>query len=260
MGCAEGGVEIEEVARTSPEKIIKIYIHPTLGLADYQTRQMGFDMGLDPTFSRDFMRIMHGMFNAMVAVDASLVEINPLVVVEGKLLAIDSKINLDDNALFRHPELEKMRDLDEEDPYERAAREVGLNFVKLDGNIGCVVNGAGLAMATMDVVKLYGGEPANFLDIGGGARSESVAAALNIILSDPKVKAILFNIFGGITRCDEVAKGIIAARSQLERTVPMVVRLLGTNEEEAHRILAEANLLSATTMEEAAELVVAQIK
>jgi succinyl-CoA synthetase beta subunit len=260
MGCAEGGVEIEEVARTSPEKIIKIYIHPTLGLADYQTRQMGFDMGLDPTFSRDFMRIMHGMFNAMVAVDASLVEINPLVVVEGKLLAIDSKINLDDNALFRHPELEKMRDLDEEDPYERAAREVGLNFVKLDGNIGCVVNGAGLAMATMDVVKLYGGEPANFLDIGGGARSESVAAALNIILSDPKVKAILFNIFGGITRCDEVAKGIIAASSQLERTVPMVVRLLGTNEEEAHRILAEANLLSATTMEEAAELVVAQIK
>jgi succinyl-CoA synthetase beta subunit len=261
MGSSEGGVEIEEVARTAPEKIVKVYLYPTMGLADYQARQMAFGMGIDPTLIRDFVRIVRGMYNAMMAVDASLVEINPLVIVDGRLLAIDSKILLDDNALFCHPGLEALRDLDEEDPYERAAREAGLNFVKLDGNIGCVVNGAGLAMGTMDVVKLYGGEPANFLDIGGGARSESVAAALKIILSDPKVKAVLFNIFGGITRCDEVAKGIIAAQAQLDRKVPMVVRLLGTNEEEAHRILAtESNLISATTMEEAAEKVVAQLK
>ncbi len=260
MGSAEGGVEIEEVARISPEKIIKVYAHPMIGFSGYHALQLAYGMGIDPSLYRDFSRIMLGMYKAMVDVDASLVEINPLVISGGKLLAIDSKINIDDNGLYRHRDLEAMRDLDEEDPYERAAREQGLNFVKLDGNIGCVVNGAGLAMATMDVVKLYGGEPANFLDIGGGARAESVAAALKIILSDPKVKAVLFNIFGGITRCDEVAKGIIAARSQLERQVPMVVRLLGTNEEEAHRILAEANLISATTMEEAAEKVVALLK
>ncbi len=260
MGSSEGGVEIEEVARTAPEKIVKVYAHPMIGFSDYHARQMGFAMGVDPALMADFTRVFMGLYRAFVAVDASLAEINPLVVSGGKLLAIDSKINLDDNALFRHQDLEAMRDLAEEDPYEVAAREKGLNFVKLDGNIGCVVNGAGLAMATMDVIKLYGGEPANFLDVGGGARAESVSAALQIILSDPKVKAVLFNIFGGITRCDEVAKGIIAARAQLERTVPMVVRLLGTNEEEAHRILAEANLISATTMEEAAQKVVATIR
>ncbi|MCL5025188.1 MAG: ADP-forming succinate--CoA ligase subunit beta [Chloroflexi bacterium] len=260
MGSAEGGVEIEEVARTAPDKIIKVYAHPMLGFADFHARQLAYGMGLAPSFASDFTRIMRGLYNAMVATDASLVEINPLVIVDGKLLAIDSKILLDDNALYRHKDLEALRDLDEDDPYERAAREEGLNFVKLDGNIGCVVNGAGLAMATMDVVKLYGGDPANFLDIGGGARAESVAAALKIILSDPKVEAVLFNIFGGITRCDEVAKGIVAAQGQLERKVPMVVRLLGTNEEEARRILAEASLISATTMEEAAQKVVAQLK
>lgn len=260
MCSAEGGVEIEEVAKADPEKIIKVWAHPMLGFFGFQARQLAMGIGLDGSYVREFTRIMQSMYSAMLDVHASLVEINPLVIADGRLLAVDTKIVLDDNILYARGDLQAMRDPDEDDPYERAAEEQGLSFVKLDGNIGCVVNGAGLAMATMDVVKLYGGAPANFLDIGGGARAESVAAALKIILSDPKVKAVLFNIFGGITRCDEVAKGIVAARDQLDRTVPMVVRLLGTNEEEAHRILAEADFVSVKTMEEAAETVVGLLK
>jgi succinyl-CoA synthetase beta subunit len=199
-----------------------------------------------------------GLYEAFGRSDAELAEINPLVIQgDGSVVALDGKMVLDDNALFRHPDLEEMRDLDEEAPAEAEARVNGLSYVKLDGEIGCMVNGAGLAMATMDIVKYYGGEPANFLDIGGGARSEKVAAALRIILSDPNVKAVLFNIFGGITRCDEVARGILAALEQVPTKVPMVARLVGTNEEEGRAILSEANMLTARTLAEAAQKAVA---
>jgi succinyl-CoA synthetase beta subunit len=258
MASAEGGVEIEEVARATPERIVKITINPFLGLQPHQGRELAFGIGLSKEKVRDFTKIAQGLYSAFTACDASLAEINPLVVTEeGKLLAVDGKMLVDDNALFRRFELAEMRDADEETPEEQKARCHGLSYVKLDGEIGCMVNGAGLAMATMDITKLYGGEPANFLDIGGGAQAEKVAAALRIILSDPNVKAVLFNIFGGITRCDEVAKGIVAALQEISTDVPMVARLVGTNEKEGLEILAQAEMITAATLAEAAQKAVA---
>ena len=258
MASAEGGVEIEEVARTAPERIIKTSIDPFFGLLPYQGRELAFGIGLDKSLMRDFVKIAQGLYDAFVDCDASLAEINPLVVTgSGELLAVDGKMLLDDNALFRHFELAEMRDADEETPEEQEARRHGLSYVKLDGEIGCMVNGAGLAMATMDVIKLYGSEPANFLDIGGGAQADKVAAALRIILSDPSVRGVLFNIFGGITRCDEVAKGILAALAEVPTDVPMVARLVGTNEAEGRQILAEAEMITAATLAEAAQKAVA---
>lgn len=260
MASGEGGIEIEEIARRWPEKIITQPIDPFIGLRDYQIRATAKGIGLSAEHLSAFSTTAQGLYNAFVDSDASLAEINPLVVTaDNKLIALDAKMVLDDNALFRHRYLADMRDVDEENPAERAARVEGLSYVKLDGEVGCMVNGAGLAMATMDMTRLYGGSPANFLDIGGGARAEKVKAALRIILSDPNVKSVLFNIFGGITRCDEVARGIVEALRELETssqpmpTVPMVARLVGTNEAEARQILAEANLITATTLAEAAE-------
>jgi succinyl-CoA synthetase beta subunit len=255
MASAEGGVEIEEVARTNPDAIVKIAAHPTLGLLDYQARQLAFGIGItDSKQARQFAQIATALYHAYVKTDASLAEINPLVVLpSGALQALDSKLVLDDSALFRHADLEAMRDSSDEPEAERKAREAGITFIKLDGNIGCMVNGAGLAMATMDVVKLYGGEPANFLDIGGGAGKEKVQAALQIILADPNVKAVLFNIFGGITRVDEVARGIVAALAEVKTDVPMVARLVGTNEEEGRKILAASVLIPAATLAEGAQ-------
>jgi succinyl-CoA synthetase beta subunit len=253
IASAEGGVEIEEVAKTNPDAIKRLPFDPQLGLMDYQIRNLAFDLGLRRAYIGQFTKILRGLCQSFVDTDASLAEINPLVITgDEKLLAVDGKILLDDNALYRHPQLAEMRDVQEETPSEREARLAGLSFVKLDGEIGCMVNGAGLAMATMDIVKFYGGEPANFLDIGGGAKSDKVAAALRIILSDPKVKSVLFNIFGGITRCDEVARGILEALSEVKTDVPMVARLVGTNEEEGRQILAEANFPSASSLGEAA--------
>ncbi|MFQ5614212.1 MAG: ADP-forming succinate--CoA ligase subunit beta [Anaerolineae bacterium] len=258
IASSEGGVEIEVVARTNPEAIIRLPVDPLLGLMDYQARNLAFDLGLRRAFINQFVRIAKGLYRAFVETDASLAEINPLIV-DGNdaLLAVDGKMVLDDNALFRHPDLVELRDMQEETQAERDARAAGLSYVKLEGEIGCMVNGAGLAMATMDIVKHYHGEPANFLDIGGGAKADKVATALRIILSDPKVKAVLFNIFGGITRCDEVARGILEALSELKTDVPMVARLVGTNEEEGRAILAEANFPSASSLGEAAQKAVA---
>ncbi len=260
MASSEGGVEIEEVARTNPAAIIKVAIDPFLGLRGYQTMELGKGIGLPVEQRRAFDRIARGLYQAFVAYDASLAEINPLVVTaSGDLLAVDGKMVLDDNALFRHPELAEMRDLDEETETEREARLSGLSYVQLDGEIGCMVNGAGLAMATMDITKHFGGAPANFLDIGGGAKSDRVAAALRLILADPNVKAVLFNIFGGITRCDEVAKGIIAAFEEVKPQVPLVARLVGTNEEEGRAVLQDSgyDLIAATTLADAAQKAVA---
>ncbi len=253
IASAEGGVEIEETAKTSPDAILRLPLHPLLGLQEHETRRIGFFLGIPADLRKDFANVMRGLYDAFVQSDADLAEINPLVVTDdGQLLALDAKIVLDDSALPRHPDLEAMRDLNEEEPSEIAAREAGISFIKLDGSIGCMVNGAGLAMTTMDLVKLAGGEPANFLDIGGGAKADRVAAAFKIILDDENVRAILINIFGGITRGDEVARGIVEARSTLEREVPMVVRIVGTNAEEARPILAEANLITADSLDDAA--------
>jgi succinyl-CoA synthetase beta subunit len=261
IASAEGGVEIEEVAKTNPKAIIRLPVNPQVGLSDYQARDIAFELGLRRAFIGKFVKIVKGLYQAFINSDASLAEINPLVITEKEqLLAVDGKIVLDDNALFRHPNLAELRDLQEESPAEREARQSGLSYVKLDGEIGCMVNGAGLAMATMDIVKQYGGEPANFLDIGGGAKSEKVAAALRIILSDPKVKAVLFNIFGGITRCDEVAKGILEALQEVQTEIPMVARLVGTNEKEGRQILEAANFPSAASLGEAAQTAVALAK
>lgn len=258
IASSEGGVEIEEVARQTPEKITSEYIDPLLGLRDYQARNTASGIGLPRKLWKEFDRIAKGLFQVYINSDASLAEINPLVITgDGRLLALDGKIVLDDNALFRHPDLAEMRDLDEEAPEETEARKYGLSYIKLDGQIGCMVNGAGLAMATMDIIKLFGGEPANFLDIGGGATSDKVAAALRIILSDHNVKAVLINIFGGITRCDEVARGILEALKEVDTGVPMVARLVGTNEEEGQRILADAQMFTATSLADAARQAVA---
>lgn len=258
MASSEGGIEIEEVAHRTPERIMKVAVDPFLGLRDYQVRELAYGIGLDDDLMPGFLAVARGLYSAFVGCDASLAEINPLVVTGDRtLLAVDAKMILDDNALFRHPELVEMRDLQEETPAEREARGHGISYVQLDGTIGCMVNGAGLAMATMDLTKYYGGAPANFLDIGGGAQADKVAAALHIILSDPKVKVILLNIFGGITRCDEVARGILAALEEVKTDVPMVARLVGTNEEEGRRILTEAEVTTAATLEEAAQKAVA---
>jgi succinyl-CoA synthetase beta subunit len=254
MASAAGGVDIEEVAATMPEKIVRCHVEPLLGLRDYQARDIASAIGLPREAWKQFIDIAKALYECYVESDASLAEINPLVVLRsGELLAVDGKMVLDDNALFRHPDLTEMRDTDEEAPAEMQARRAGLSYVELDGEIGCMVNGAGLAMTTMDMIKLFGGQPANFLDIGGGAQADKVAAALRIILSDPNVKAVLFNIFGGITRCDEVARGILAALSEVKSSVPMVTRLVGTNEAEGRAILAEANMITAATLAEAAQ-------
>ena len=258
IASAEGGVEIEETAKTNPEAILRLPLHPLLGLQDHEARRIGFFLGIPAELRKDFGKVMRGLYDAFASSDADLAEINPLVVTDdGQLLALDAKIVLDDSALPRHPDLEAMRDLNEEESSEIAAREAGISFIKLDGTIGCMVNGAGLAMTTMDLVKLAGGEPANFLDIGGGAKADKVTAAFRIILDDPNVKAILINIFGGITRGDEVARGIVEARANLEREVPMVVRIVGTNSDEAKPILAEANLITADSLDDAAAKAVA---
>ncbi|MEZ4682305.1 MAG: ADP-forming succinate--CoA ligase subunit beta [Caldilineaceae bacterium] len=261
MASSEGGVEIEEVAKETPDKIIKVAVHPFLGLRDYQALQLAEGIGLPKEHMRAFAKIARGLYQAYVDSDASLAEINPLVITgSNDLVALDGKMVVDDSALFRHPDLAEMRDPDEEDASEAEARENGLNYINLDGEIGCMVNGAGLAMATMDIVKFYGGNPANFLDVGGGASAEKVAAALRVILSDEKVKAVLINIFGGITRCDEVAKGVLEAISTLDVQVPFVVRLVGTNEEEGRKLLAEADMITATSLADAAQKAVAAAK
>jgi succinyl-CoA synthetase beta subunit len=261
IASAEGGVEIEETAKTNPDAILRLPLHPLLGLQDHDTRRVFYFLGLPADLRGDFASVMEGLYASFVESDADLAEINPLAVTgDGALLALDAKIVLDDSALYRHPDLEQMRDLNEEEQSEIQARAAGISFIKLDGNIGCMVNGAGLAMTTMDLVKLAGGEPANFLDIGGGAKADRVASAFEIILSDPNVKAILVNIFGGITRGDEVARGIVEARQALGREVPMVVRIVGTNEEEAKPILAEAKLITADSLDDAAAKAVAAAK
>ncbi len=267
MGSAEGGVEIEQVAETDPGAIKSVLAHPHLGLLDHQAREMAFLMGLGDRW-KEVAPIVTGVFRAAIANDADLVEINPLAIVRDvaadgsvteSVQALDAKITLDDAALFRHPQLEQLRDLDEEDPVDIEARGLGLSFIRLEGTIGCMVNGAGLAMATMDLVKRAGGEPANFLDIGGGARSDKVAAAMRLILSDSSVRAILVNIFGGIARGDEVARGLIEARTQQTRDVPMVVRIVGTNADLAADILrgSGAGIEAASSLDAAVERVVA---
>jgi len=253
MASAEGGVEIEQVAKDTPELIFKMPIDPRFGLLDHEAMDMGMRLCPDNIKkARQLAYAMQKLYLAFMDADASLAEINPYIFTpEGKGHAIDAKVNIDDNAMFRHPGYEALRDLDEEDPGERKAREANLSFVKLSGNVGCLVNGAGLAMATMDLVKYYGGQPANFLDIGGSSNPEKVVSALEIILSDKEVKVILFNIFGGITRCDDVAKGIIEATKRMDINVPIVVRLTGTNEEEGRALLADTDLVPAATMDEA---------
>jgi succinyl-CoA synthetase beta subunit len=261
MASAAGGIDIEEVARTNPEKIIKVHINPLIGIKDYQTRDIAGGIDLPREYWKSFNEILQGLWRAYESNDATLAEINPLIISKDKkLVALDGKMLIDDNALFRHHELAEMRDTDEDAPSEVEARKYGLTFIKLDGNIGCMVNGAGLAMASMDILKYFGGEPANFLDIGGGAGADKVVAALRIILSDPNVKAILLNIFGGITRCDEVARGILTAIAEVQPKVPMVVRLVGTNAEEGRQILANANLITAETLADAARKAVAAAK
>ena len=265
MGSAEGGVEIEQVAAERPDAIVTVHAHPHLGLADWQARQLAFRMGLGGHL-KAAVGIAKGLVRAMLAYDADLVEINPLAIVREtgpdrapaeRLVCLDAKVTLDDSALPRHPELEALRDLDEEDPSDAEARGAGISFIHLDGTIGCMVNGAGLAMTTMDLVKRAGGEPANFLDIGGGAKSDKVAAAMRLILADPKVAAILVNIFGGITRGDEVAHGLIEARARQVRDVPMVVRIVGTNAAAAAELLRAARFETAATLDEAAAKAVA---
>ncbi len=258
IASAAGGMEIEEVAAKTPEKIVKVHVDPLLGLREYQARDIAASIDLPREYWRDFGSIASGLWRAYTETDATLAEINPLVITKDKrLMAVDGKMMIDDNALYRHTDLAEMRDIDEEAPSETEARKYGLTFIKLDGNIGCMVNGAGLAMTTMDIVKLFGGEPANFLDIGGGAGSDKVAAAMRIIMSDQNVKAVLLNIFGGITRCDEVARGILTAMAEIKPKVPMVTRLVGTNAEEGRALLADAKMITADTLVDAAKKAVA---
>lgn len=261
IASSEGGVDIEQVAETTPERIVRVHIDPLLRLREYQARYLASAIELPRENWRSFIAIARGLYGAYANSDATLAEINPLVLTKaGELLALDGKMVIDDNALFRHPNLAEMRDIDAEEAPEREARKYGLSYVKLDGDIGCMVNGAGLAMTTMDVIKLYGGEPANFLDIGGGAGAEKVEAALRIILSDKNVKTVLLNIFGGITRVDEVARGVLAAMEEVDTDVPMVARLIGTNEEEGRKLLEEADMVTASSLVDAAEKSVALAK
>jgi len=260
MVSTEGGMEIEKIAAESPEKIIKETIDPEVGLQPYQARKLAFALGLEGIQHKNAVKFLAGLYKAYEKSDCSLAEINPLVVTkEGNVMALDAKMNFDDNALFRHPDILECRDLDEEDPLEIEASKYNLNYIKLDGNVGCMVNGAGLAMATMDIIKLAGGEPANFLDVGGGANKTTVANGFKIILSDPNVKAILINIFGGIVRCDRVAQGVIDAAKEMDIHVPIVVRLEGTNAKEAGTLLSDSglNFEVATSLKDAAEKVTA---
>lgn len=260
MASAAGGMDIEEVAEKTPEKIVTAHVDPTLGVRSFQSTYIASQIDLPRELWRDFHKIVAGLYECFKSNDASLCEINPLVITgEGKLLAVDGKMSIDDNALSRQPKLAEMRDLSEEPISEREARLAGINFIQLDGNIGCMVNGAGLAMTTMDIIKLFGGEPANFLDIGGGAKAEQVATAIRLILSDEKVEAILINIFGGITRGDEVAKGIVLALAEVQTDIPMVVRLAGTNAREGMAILADAEMETAVTLSDAARKAVAAV-
>jgi succinyl-CoA synthetase beta subunit len=258
MASAAGGVEIEEVARETPELIHRVGVDPLIGFQDFQARDLAYAMEIPAPLIRDFVKICRGLVEALIAGDASLAEINPLIrTPDGKLLAIDAKMDLDDFGLARHPDLEALRDPNEDIPVEKAAREAGLSYVKLDGDIGCMVNGSGLAMGTMDAIKLHGGEPANFLDVSGGANEQQVTTAMRLILSDPKVNAVLINIFGGITRGDIVARGILAGLKAVQTDLPMVIRLVGTNSEEGRQILADNGLVALESMDEAAAKVVA---
>jgi succinyl-CoA synthetase beta subunit len=263
MVSQEGGVEIEKVAHETPEKIFKAFVHPGFGLAGYQARQLAFALGLHGDQIKQAVKVMSALYNAFVATDASLLEINPLIVTEeGNLLALDAKMNFDDNALFRHAEFKELRDPAEEDPLEVEASKYSLNYIKLDGTIGCMVNGAGLAMATMDIIKLAGGEPANFLDVGGGANADQIKNAFRILMADKAVKAVFINIFGGILRCDILAEGVIAAVKDLGVPVPIVIRMEGTNVEKGKQMLKESGLNFATAddMSEGAAKVVALAK
>ena len=263
IASTEGGTEIEEVAEAHPEKIVKVAIDPATGLMPHHARRVAYALGLEGDQVKKAAGFLNAIYRAFVELDASVVELNPLIVTKsGDVIALDAKMNFDDNALYRHKDVAELRDEDEEDPTEREAAAHELNYVKLDGNIGCMVNGAGLAMATMDIIKLYGGEPANFLDVGGGATRERVTAAFKIILSDPNVKAILVNIFGGIMRCDIIAEGVVAAARELSLRVPLVVRLEGTNVALGKKILAESGLpiLSADDLADAAEKAVGAVK
>ena len=256
MASTEGGMDIEEVAANSPEKILKLSVDPVTGLQAHHSRRIGYGLGLEDGQVKSCIRFLDGMYRAFTELDASVVEINPLVVTgEGDVVALDAKMNFDDNALFRHENIAELRDETEEDPTELEATKYDLNYVKLDGNIGCMVNGAGLAMATMDIIKYYGGEPANFLDVGGGATRDRVTAAFKLILSDPNVEALLVNIFGGIMRCDVIAEGVVAAAREVSLSVPLCVRLAGTNVELGKRILEESGLpiIAADDLADAAE-------
>lgn len=263
IASTEGGMDIEEVAAKTPEKIMKVTIDPAIGLQSFHARKIAFGLELSGNQVRSAVKFLGAIYQTFTELDASLVEINPLVVTrEGKLIALDAKMNFDSNGLFRHPEVEEMRDQDEEDPTEVEASAHELNYIKLDGSIGCMVNGAGLAMATMDIIQLYGSSPANFLDVGGGATTERVTAAFKIILSDPNVKGILVNIFGGIMRCDVIAEGIVVAAKEVELGVPLVVRLEGTNAEKGKAILADSGLpiLSASNLADAAQKAVSAVE
>ena len=259
MISSEGGVEIEKVAAETPEKIVKVWIDPLLGMKSFQARKLAYGLNLSGDAFKAAMKIFMQMYHAYQSIDATIVEVNPLILTtDGRIVVLDAKVNLDDNALFRHKDISDMRDFDEEDPMEVEARKFSLNYIKLDGNVGCMVNGAGLAMATMDIIKLAGGEPANFLDVGGTASAETVKNGFRIILSDENVKAILINIFGGIVRCDRVANGVVQSVKELGLKVPVVVRLEGTNAKEAQDILAKSgvDIIPAIGMKDAAQKVV----
>lgn len=263
MASTEGGVEIEEVAEATPEKIIKVYVDPSVGLRPFQAVDIASRLGFEGPAFKQADKFVQALYKAYEESDATIAEINPLVRTEdGRVVALDAKINLDDNAMYRHPDLAYMRDENEEDPLEVEAGKHGLNYIKLDGNVGCMVNGAGLAMGTMDLIKLAGGEPANFLDVGGTASAETVEAGFRIILSDPNVKALLVNIFGGIVRCDRVARGIVEAAKNVNISIPLIVRLQGTNAEEGMAILRESDveLESAILLQEAADKVTAALQ
>lgn len=263
MASSEGGMDIEEVAAESPEKIITVEVDPASAIQAFHVRKLAKGIGLPAALAKDFHKFVVGMYNAFIDTDTSQIEINPLVITkDNKLIALDAKFNFDDNALYRHPDIQELRDEDEEDPYELKASKFGLSYVKMDGNIGCMVNGAGLAMSTMDIIKLYGGEPANFLDVGGGANKEKVTEAFKLILSDPAVEGILVNIFGGIMRCDIIAEGVIGAAKEVNLSIPLVVRLAGTNVELGKKMLSNSGLdiIPADDLGDAAEKIVQAVK
>ena len=260
IASASGGMDIEEIAASHPEKILREHIDPGTGILPFQGRKLAFGMGLEGAVTNKLVKVLEAIYEAFVETDASMIEVNPLILTkQGDLLALDAKVSFDDNALYRHPDLRDLRDLSEEDPLEVEASKFSLNYIRLDGNIGCMVNGAGLAMATMDIIKLAGGELANFLDVGGGANAEQIKNAFRILMADKNVKAVLINIFGGILRCDVLAQGVIAAVTELGVPVPIVIRMEGTNVEEGKRMLKESglNFTTADSMDEAAQKVVA---